>query len=265
MWQRSDYLELRRRFEPKIVRLVIVAESPPASGKYFYDPTGAISEPLFAALMQEIGFSPTGKESGLREFQTTGWVLIDATYTPVNGLSDTERDKIVVEDYQSLRADLTALLPDKSTPVILIKANVCRLLEHQLNADGFRVLNNGRVVYFPSTGRQQEFHLQFNQIVESARVSEIPAHFKKIPELARVKQILELARPREQPLPRWRRFLPERDQVLTALKWVGRGLELSSQKGSRKCQSNPTAVTEERVGWGPVTNNAHRKLRPGTG
>ena len=28
--------------------------------------------------------------------------------------------------------------------------------------------------------------------------------------------------------------------------------ELSSQKGSRKCQSNPTAVTEERVGWGPL-------------
>ena len=121
----------------------------------------------------------------------------------------------------------------------MIKANVCRLLEHQLDADGFRVLNNGRVVYFPSTGRQQEFHLQFNQIVESARVSEIPAHFKKIPESARVKQILESARPREQPLPRWRRFLPERDQVLTALKWVGRGLRTVVAKRIEEMPEQP--------------------------
>jgi len=174
MWQRFDYLKLRRRFEPKIVRLVIIAESPPASGNYFYNPTGATTEPLFTALMQEIGSSPTSKERGLREFQTTGWILVDATYTPVNGLSDTERDRIIVEDYQSLHADLTALLPDKSTPVILIKANVCRLLEHPLTADGFRVLNNGRAVYFPSTGRQQEFHSQFSAILLKTRETLTP-------------------------------------------------------------------------------------------
>jgi hypothetical protein len=62
---------------------VTIAESPPASGKYFYDPTGATSEWLFAALMKQIGFSPSNKEEGLREFQRRGWILIDATYEPV--------------------------------------------------------------------------------------------------------------------------------------------------------------------------------------
>jgi hypothetical protein len=82
--KRSEYLDLRRLYEPQsLVRLVIIAESPPASGKYFYDPTGATSEWLFAALMKQIGFSPSNKEEGLREFQRRGWILIDATYEPV--------------------------------------------------------------------------------------------------------------------------------------------------------------------------------------
>jgi hypothetical protein len=62
------------------------------------------------------------------------------------------------------------LLPDQSTPLILLKANVCRLLERQLSIDGFNVLNSGRVVYFPSTGRQKEFHRQFRAILKSANV-----------------------------------------------------------------------------------------------
>jgi hypothetical protein len=79
-----DYLSLRSRYEPENIRLVIIAESPPASGLYFYNPTGARSEPLFAALMRQLGISPISKENGLLEFQRRGWVLVDATYEPVN-------------------------------------------------------------------------------------------------------------------------------------------------------------------------------------
>jgi hypothetical protein len=70
--RRSEYLFLRRKFEPPSVKLVIVAESPPSSGKYFYNPEGTASEPLFAALMLQLRFAPTSKESGLREFQKRG-------------------------------------------------------------------------------------------------------------------------------------------------------------------------------------------------
>ena len=67
--QRSEYLALRRKFAPRSVKLVIVAESPPVSGKYFYNPTGSVGEPLYAALMLHVPFAPTTKESGLLEFQ----------------------------------------------------------------------------------------------------------------------------------------------------------------------------------------------------
>jgi hypothetical protein len=85
--KRSHYLSLRRCYEPKNISLVVIAESPPASGVYFYNPAGAVTEPLFAALTRQLGLSPVTKKDGLREFQRRGWVLVDATYEPVNQLN----------------------------------------------------------------------------------------------------------------------------------------------------------------------------------
>jgi len=168
--KRNHYLDLRRRYEPRSIKLVVVAESPPASGRYFYDPTGAPSEPLFAALMKQLRLSPTTKEDGLCWFQRSGWVLVDATYKPVNKLTDSSRDRVIDRDYTSLRDDLAALMPDRSIPLILIKKNVCRILERKLTEDGFNMLNGGRAVYFPSNGRQTDFHRQFGEILESAGI-----------------------------------------------------------------------------------------------
>ena len=90
--QRDEYLSMRRKFEPTTVTLAIVAESPPVGGKYFYDPAGKVSEPLFNALMKQLGVKPKTKIDGLREFQSRGWVLVDATYEPVNALDKTDKD-----------------------------------------------------------------------------------------------------------------------------------------------------------------------------
>jgi hypothetical protein len=165
--QRNQYLSFRRAFEPFNVKLVIVAESPPASGKYFYNPDGAVSEPLFTALMQQLGFVAVTKESGLQELQRRGWVLVDATYEPVNVVG-VDRDALIIRDYGLLRDDLEAMKPDRSAPIVLVKANVCRLLEPKLLHDGFNVLNRGRAVYFPSTGNQKKFHQQFAGIIGAA-------------------------------------------------------------------------------------------------
>jgi hypothetical protein len=133
---RDTYLSMRRRYEPDVVRLAIVAESPPVSGRYFYNPAGDTSEPLFSALMRQLPFSPASKEIGLREFKRRGWVLVDATYEPVNLPKGSKRDKVIARDYHLLRDDLARLSPDRSVPLILIKKNVCRLL--RLREDGFR-------------------------------------------------------------------------------------------------------------------------------
>jgi hypothetical protein len=170
MTTRNQYLALRRRYEPERVRLVIIAESPPASGKYFYNPEGVISEALFSALMKQLQFSPRTKDEGLRAFKRNGWVLVDATYEPVNKLTGSSRDRAIEQGYPLLRDDLASLMPDRSAPLILIKENVCRILKPKLVQDGFNVLNGDRVIYFPSTGRQKNFHQQFAAVLKSAGV-----------------------------------------------------------------------------------------------
>ncbi len=138
---------------------------PPKNGTYFYRSDGEVTEWLFAALMLQLGVAPTTKESGLLEFQRRGWVLVDATYQPVNGFGPEERDAVIIQDYPLLRADLAAMPPDKSTPIVLVKENVCRLLRDRLREDGFNVIND-RVVYFPSHGRQRDFQRQFGAILK---------------------------------------------------------------------------------------------------
>ncbi|HEY7999902.1 MAG TPA: hypothetical protein VIE87_13870 [Pseudolabrys sp.] len=166
---REEYLSLRQKFEPENTRLVIIAESPPASGLYFYNPRGHLSEPLFTALMRQLGYSPGTKEDGLREFQRRGWLLVDATYEPVN-TREVNRDNVIARDYPQLVNDLKSLIADRLTPLILIKANVCRILGPKLEAEGFNVLNCGRAIYFPSTGRQKEFQKQFAEILRSTEI-----------------------------------------------------------------------------------------------
>lgn len=178
MRARDEYLRLRRAFEPEPIHLVIVGESPPVSGLYFYDPNGLVSEPLFSALMKRLGFVPSTRAEGLAELQPRGWLLVDATYQPVNLLSPKERDAVIEADYPLLRNDLRSLLGEPSSaPIIVIKANVCRLVEPRLARDGFTVLNRGSVVYFPSHGQQGRFHQQFQALVDTvtSASSDVPS------------------------------------------------------------------------------------------
>lgn len=174
--KRSEYLSLRRRYKPKNIKLIIVAESPPASGMYFYDPEGRITEPLFAALMRQLPVSPKSKEDGLRQFQRTGWLLVDATYEPVNKLKNSSRNAVIDRGYRLLRKDLAALMSGQSIPLALIKKNVCRRLEPKLKEAGFKVLNGGLQIPFPSNGRQPEFHEKFPAILKKLRLTRAKKH-----------------------------------------------------------------------------------------
>jgi hypothetical protein len=171
MRTRDEYLRLRRAFEPSTPRLIIVAESPPASGRYFYDPNGLVTEPLFSALMKQLNVAVRTKEAGLQEFQRRGWVLVDATYEPVNALATPSmRNRIIVRDFPHLIGDLSQLDGSRTTPLILVKANVCWLLEPKLVDAGFDVGNCGRRVPFPSTGQQPAFHRTFSEILKETGV-----------------------------------------------------------------------------------------------
>jgi hypothetical protein len=165
---RAGYLTFRSRYQPVSPRLIIVAESPPVSGRYFYNSEGAVTEPLFSAVMQQIGVKPLFKEQGLQRLQEIGWLLVDATYEPVNDYTDRKKDSVIVRDYPQLLNDLIHLSPDRSVPIVLIKVNVCRLLESRLSKDGFDVINGGKEIPFPSSGQQGKFRSAFSDVVQRA-------------------------------------------------------------------------------------------------
>jgi hypothetical protein len=173
MLTKADYLRFRREFEPKTVKLVIIAESPPENQTYFYKPDGSVKEWLFSALMEQLDFAPKTKEEGLREVQRRGWILVDATYEPVNGLKQVwKRNKVIERDYPLLVAALIEISPDKSVPIILVKKNVCEMLDRWLTDDGFNVLNKGVRVHFPSHSRQRNFRAQFSPLLKLAGLEE---------------------------------------------------------------------------------------------
>ena len=164
---RAEYLRLRAPYVPESPTIVFVLESPPKSGLYFYNPNGRVSEPLFSAMMKDIvGITPRSKDEGLRKFASRGFLLIDATYTPVNHdrLTRRERNERILDDLPILLEELRQYV-GAGTGVVLVKANVCELLEPVLIGHGFNILNRGERIPFPSNGQQGKFRLAIRQML----------------------------------------------------------------------------------------------------
>jgi hypothetical protein len=156
---RDEYIKFRDRYLPDRPKIVFVLESPPKSGRFFYNPKGSVSEPLFRAMMKDIlEIKPRSKDEGLREFASRGFLVIDATYTPLNyaHLKDREKNKKLLEEFPLLLNDLRSHT-ESDTGVVLVKANVYELLKPRLTAHGFTVLNGGKKIPFPSNGHQKTF------------------------------------------------------------------------------------------------------------
>ena len=166
-----DYHEMRRRFEPTTVRLVLLAESPPApngkgESKYFYDPTGSTSESLFEATMKALEIDCCDdKEKGLREFQRRGVLLLDVSYTPVNKYRKSNPDKyveILEDSYDDLLGRLSKL-PD-GVPIVIVLKGIYDRFFHRLRNAGFNVVDEK--IRFPShrKDRVDEFGPQLKRI-----------------------------------------------------------------------------------------------------
>lgn len=155
---------------PQNIKTIFVLESPPVSRKYFYNPIGKTTEPLFSAMMKcVLHIEPNTKAEGLAQFQKSGYLIVDATYTHVNGLGRQrrKRNEIIERNYHNLLSDLNTLVGKKKskTKIILVKANICRLLEPKLKADGFNVANAGVIVPFPASGHQVNFCVEIHKLL----------------------------------------------------------------------------------------------------
>ena len=154
----NDYKEYRGFYTFPKIKCVLIAESPPARGTYFYFPDGAVTENLFSAVMEALYKKvPQTKREGLDNFKKDGYLLVDSIYKPINRYKKIDRIAALVENLPNLLEDLKSLKITKKTPIILISRRVLDIIGPLLVLDGKNVLNKGDLVPFPAYGRRTEF------------------------------------------------------------------------------------------------------------
>jgi hypothetical protein len=163
----AKYKEMREAYRPERIKAIFILESPPKSGKYFYNPDGTVREQLFRAMMEFIKVKPSNKQDGLGAFRDRGFIVVDASYAPVNDIKGKARDEAILREYDSLLRDLSLLTPNKDVPLILVKTDVCKLLGPRLTAAGFKVANNAITIPFSGSGRQKEFRDKLAAVMET--------------------------------------------------------------------------------------------------
>jgi hypothetical protein len=88
----------------------------------------------------------------------------------VNKKKPRERNEAVLKALPELIDDLNRTLPAHRTKIVLVKANICRLLEKPLKNEGFNVANDGTVIPFPSSGQQAKFHRAIQKLFSKKKI-----------------------------------------------------------------------------------------------
>jgi len=163
MIDKKYYLKLRNKFIPDNLKIIFLLESPPASGKYFYDPAGSKGELLFRTMMKLIDYEPKTKLDGLNEFKNRGYLLIDSTYFQIDKIADRkQRNLIIIKDISDLIDDLAKIIKRKRIKIVPVQKNVCQILSGPLKSVGFNIINND--IPFPDPSQQKVFFKKMKEI-----------------------------------------------------------------------------------------------------
>ncbi len=168
-YQKEIYAKARHKYKPRQINTLLIAEAPPCNlDRYFYFEDVKKQDSLFLEIMGVLypekkqrylknGRRTDDKIELLEMFKEDGYLLLD--------LHEVPDDLGTVSDEESVPALLKRLenLVDKSTPIILIKANVFDLCYAVLKANGYNVINER--LPFPGSGQQKVFREKFASVV----------------------------------------------------------------------------------------------------
>jgi hypothetical protein len=159
----SQFEKAREEYRPYEIRVLLIAESPPSSGGFFYFPRTTGKDHLFRETMKALGLWPLNKplprgidkRPMLKQFQSTGLYLIDTSVRPVDKLPLKERRDVVVSQLPRLARDVAAMRP---RGIVIVKSSIFDLVSRELGEFGVgsRILNKGPIP-FPSHGNQSKY------------------------------------------------------------------------------------------------------------
>ena len=162
---------LRYSYLPNKIRLLFIAESPPASGGFFYNPKTIGRDYLFAETMRGLGLWPDhrvmlkdfDKRSLLKQFQSMGCFLIDSSHTSVDKLKNRERNSRVLRQIPRLLHEIERL---KASRIVIVKKNVFMLVRPELEKRHLAAILNKKFMPFPSHGHQPEYRRRLRGLLD---------------------------------------------------------------------------------------------------
>jgi len=135
---------LRRRYRPPFIRILFVGESPPASGRFFYQQDSGLYRAMREAFRV---IDPSITDEGfLTVFQSAGCYLIDTCTEPVDHLDAQSRRAACFASEPSLSRRIGRLQPASIVTLLRsIRSNVGRAVAE--------VGWHGRILEVPYPGR----------------------------------------------------------------------------------------------------------------
>jgi hypothetical protein len=179
-----------RRFLPSPLRLLFIAEAPPAfkANRLFYFTGLTNGDTLFLEMMKVLYPVETGfigdhfqpgrtvreirqrKEILLRRFQRDGYFLTDAHGEPMpDGASTRTKTNLMTASLPALRARLQRLIGKRGVPIILIGGVTYSVCADALRNDGRNILN-GAMINHPARGGQVLFREKLRALKRGFRV-----------------------------------------------------------------------------------------------
>jgi len=171
MGLKGKYQRLREKYKPGI-KYLLIAESPPVSKdkeiRFFYNPDQEKRDFLFKSIMEVVfpdfktSYKKGDKHKYLQRFKEAGFYLIDAVNTPINNLTQTERDEKVEENSKNKIKEMSDLI-SRRTPVFLIKKNIFNIFYPKIK-NKYNVAHD-EFLPFPSSGHQLKFKEKFRNFL----------------------------------------------------------------------------------------------------
>ena len=154
-----DIEALRRSYRPNKVHLLLVGESAPASGKFFYL-TSAMTTFTAHAFEKAYGLTFADNTEFLRFFQTCGCYLEDLSLTPVNTMRPTDRARTLRASVPSLAQRIRDVEP---TVVVAVLRKIALHVEEALVLASRPAVF--RVLPFPGSGHQNTYRDGLSEIL----------------------------------------------------------------------------------------------------
>lgn len=135
---------IRRQFRPEKVRLLFVGESPPASGRFFYQRNSGLYRAMrdaFRSIHPHIT-----DENFLTEFQRLGCYLIDLCATPVDKLDPASRRAACAAATPFLSRRIRQLQPQS---IVSLVRSISAVVEQAATRVDWR----GPMIHVPYPGR----------------------------------------------------------------------------------------------------------------